>query len=143
MLLEPANGAVDMSEGSTVGSEVTYTCDPSFSLRGDESRTCQPDGSWSGEDPVCEGNHLLVTCMQNTSSRINEPFLGSHIVTMCLGLEAPEFGGISFEDEDRTVGSNATYSCQSRYTLVGEPGRTCLGTGLWSGQEPTCECKYA
>ena len=60
MLPEPANGAVDMSEGSTVGSEVIYTCDPSFSLRGDESRTCQPDGSWSGVDPACEGNHYVI-----------------------------------------------------------------------------------
>ena len=60
MLPEPANGAVDMSEGSTVGSEVTYTCDPSFKLRGEESRTCQPDGSWSGENPVCEGNHYVI-----------------------------------------------------------------------------------
>ena len=58
-LVGPDNGNV-MIGMTTLGSEVTYNCDPSFSLRGDESRTCQPDGSWSGEDPVCEGNHYVI-----------------------------------------------------------------------------------
>ena len=58
-LVAPDNGNV-MIGMTMLDSEVTYTCDPSFRLRGDESRTCQPDGSWSGVDPVCEGNHHVI-----------------------------------------------------------------------------------
>ena len=53
--MEPANGAVNLSEGSLVGADATYTCDSSFRLIGTTSRTCQQNGSWSGEAPVCEG----------------------------------------------------------------------------------------
>ena len=60
-LMEPANGAVNLSEGSLVGADATYTCDPSFRLIGTTSRTCQQNGSWSGEAPVCEGDY--TTCM--------------------------------------------------------------------------------
>ena len=55
MLLAPANGAVDLSDGSLVGAVAIYTCDPSFRLIGVESRMCQENGSWSGEAPICEG----------------------------------------------------------------------------------------
>ena len=43
-----------------------------------------------------------------------------------------------------TVGSNATYTCDQAYTLVGQPTRTCVRNGadtMWSGQAPTCQCK--
>ena len=38
-----------------------------------------------------------------------------------------------------TSGSNATYTCHSRYLLIGDQIRTCLSTGMWSGQESSCE----
>ena len=55
-LSEPANGAVDLRDGSLVGAVAIYTCDPSFRLIGVESRVCQENESWSGEAPICEGN---------------------------------------------------------------------------------------
>ena len=60
VLLAPANGAVDLSDGSLVDAVAIYTCDPSFRLIGVESRVCQENGSWSGEAPVCEGNCTIV-----------------------------------------------------------------------------------
>ena len=36
------------------GSVTRYLCDDGFTLRGTETRTCQGDGSWSGEAPMCE-----------------------------------------------------------------------------------------
>lgn len=34
---------------------VTYTCNQGFRLVGSTTRTCQADGSWSGEHPRCIG----------------------------------------------------------------------------------------
>lgn len=38
-----------------------------------------------------------------------------------------------------TVGSTATYSCYPGFVLLGKFNvRTCLNSGEWSGQAPTC-----
>ena len=38
-----------------------------------------------------------------------------------------------------TEGSNATYTCDGGYQLTGgNQTRTCMDTGMWSGEEPTC-----
>jgi CUB/sushi domain-containing protein len=46
------NGSVDMT-GVTVGSTATYTCNDNYQLMGASTRMCQPDGTWSGEEPMC------------------------------------------------------------------------------------------
>ena len=56
-LSEPANGGIDLSNGTLAGAVAIYTCDPSFRLIGVEFRLCQENGSWSGEAPICEGNY--------------------------------------------------------------------------------------
>ncbi|OPJ58966.1 hypothetical protein AV530_000688 [Patagioenas fasciata monilis] len=33
--------------------EVHFACEPGFQLLGSSTRTCQPDGSWSGQEPRC------------------------------------------------------------------------------------------
>ena len=40
-------------------------------------------------------------------------------------------------------GSTAVYTCtdQQLFTLEGDANRTCLISGVWSGAEPTCNCK--
>ena len=48
------NGSVDMI-GVTVGSTATYTCNDNYQLMGASTRMCQPDGTWSGEEPMCIG----------------------------------------------------------------------------------------
>ena len=53
----PDNGDV-MVGMTTFESVATYSCDPSFRLIGVTTRTCQLNGSWSGEIPVCEGNYI-------------------------------------------------------------------------------------
>ena len=50
-LSDPPNGDVTWP----VGSVATYTCNSGFELVGNEMRTCQSDGIWSGEEPVCTG----------------------------------------------------------------------------------------
>ena len=52
VLLDPLNGMV-MLMGTSSGSMAMYTCVMGFMLEGDMTRTCQLDGEWSGEEPVC------------------------------------------------------------------------------------------
>ena len=41
-----------------------------------------------------------------------------------------------------SVGSTATYSCNPGFILLGKFNvRTCLNSGKWSGQAPTCRRK--
>ena len=37
-----------------------------------------------------------------------------------------------------TVGSLASYTCNTGFNLVGNSARTCQSNGLWSGVEPFC-----
>ena len=52
MLDDPDNGVV-MQGNREYQTIANYTCDPGFGLDGDEMRTCQADGMWSGEQPTC------------------------------------------------------------------------------------------
>ncbi len=51
----PMNGAVDLTEGLSLGATATYSCTLGYRLiEGDEQRTCRPDAVWSGTEPTCE-----------------------------------------------------------------------------------------
>ena len=62
------NGSVDMT-GVTVGSTATYTCNDNYQLMGASTRMCQPNGTWSGEEPSCIGerNRVYTNCTHTTS----------------------------------------------------------------------------
>ena len=49
----PANGQRSGS-GSTVGSTVTYTCNPGYTLQEDGRLTCMANGQWSERAPICD-----------------------------------------------------------------------------------------
>ena len=59
VLIDPANGQVSHTAGTTFGQTVTYSCDTGYNLVGDSTRTCQADGIWSGSAPICERMLLL------------------------------------------------------------------------------------
>ena len=42
----------------------------------------------------------------------------------------------------RPVGTVATYTCDTGYTLNGNTTRTCGSDGMWSGSAPTCQGKW-
>ena len=52
-LSDPLHGMVDIPQGTTFYAMATYSCNSSHVLVGDETRTCQADGDWSGRDPTC------------------------------------------------------------------------------------------
>ena len=109
-LADPANGDVDQSDNRP-GSTATYTCVRGYELVGEDTRTCQDNGEWSGEAPRCR----LITCET---------------------LADPANGDV--DQSDNRPGSTATYTCVRGYELVGEDTRTCQDNGEWSGEAPRC-----
>lgn len=51
-LPNPPKGNVVQSD-NTVGSTATYTCFDGYELLGEDTRICQDDGDWSGDEPLC------------------------------------------------------------------------------------------
>ena len=58
-LSDPVNGSVDLPE-TVFRSSATYSCDSGFLLIGNDTRVCQEDGQWSGDDPVCQSKFEIV-----------------------------------------------------------------------------------
>lgn len=58
-LSDPSNGQVALN--STLrASDANYSCSDNYTLVGATRRVCQDDGSWSGEEPVCEGVCIMM-----------------------------------------------------------------------------------
>ena len=53
-LTNPSNGQVDHTAGTTFGENATYSCNTGYNLVGDNIRTCQVTGNWSGNAPTCQ-----------------------------------------------------------------------------------------
>ena len=65
-LADPVNGSVSL-EGTGVGDMASYSCNTGYELIGDDTRTCQADGSWSGSPPTCQ----LIGIIRNHSLIVN------------------------------------------------------------------------
>ena len=107
----PGDGRRAGSTSTTFGSEVTYSCNDGFALRGSETRECQSSGSWSGSLPSCE----RVDC--GDPGRVTN---GDRV----LGLT--------------TFRSQVVYYCNRGYLLDSGSTRTCQADGEWSGSLPSC-----
>ncbi|KAK7501166.1 hypothetical protein BaRGS_00007651, partial [Batillaria attramentaria] len=92
-------------------SKVEYTCDSDYRLDGPDVRTCEADGAWSGEEPVC----VLLAC---------EP--------------PPPIDNGRYDFKDLKVGSIVRYTCDPGHKLQGEEVRRCLSSLVLDGEEPQC-----
>ncbi|XP_064385205.1 E-selectin-like [Halichondria panicea] len=131
-LSNPTNGSVSYSNVPGQGNsydfnvEATYSCDIGYSLVDNNTRTCTGDGSsttgsFDGESPTCE----VITC-----PRLSDPSNG----TVTYNVESGNF----------EFGTQAIYSCDNGFSLVGNTTRTCTGDGSsttssFDGEAPTCE----
>ena len=59
ILINPTNGQVSHTAGTTYRQKATYSCDAGFNLVGDNIRMCQVAGVWSGNAPTCQGELLI------------------------------------------------------------------------------------
>jgi hypothetical protein len=109
---DPDHGSVSMPS-LVVSSVATYACNVGYQLQGLSQRTCQASLIWSGTAPIC-------------------------VPVDCGALAAPTNGTV--DAPITTYLSTASYACTGSATLTGNPTRSCLAAGTWSGAAPVCEC---
>lgn len=113
----PVNTLIN-SVSTTYGSTAVYQCEPGYILTGNVStRECLVNGSWSNKPPRC----LPVSCGRPDK------------------IEHGSFRGDIF-----TFKSTVIYICNPGYNIIGQPVRSCTGTGAWTSNLPTCgkiECE--
>ena len=78
---------------------------------------------------------VFIVCSGDCSTSYSYP------TVLCRSLSLTN-GMISYSDPTLGVGSVATHSCDTGYTLIGGSTRTCQSDGTWSGSEITCEGVY-
>ncbi|XP_042551824.1 sushi, von Willebrand factor type A, EGF and pentraxin domain-containing protein 1 [Dipodomys spectabilis] len=105
-----ANGVMD---GRDYGfkKEVLFRCQEGYVLHGAQKITCQSNGTWDAEIPLCKP----VTCGPPEDLPQGFP------------------NGFSFYH-----GGHIQYQCFPGYKLHGSPSRRCLSNGSWSGSPPSC-----
>nr|XP_026693462.1 uncharacterized protein LOC100176005 isoform X6 [Ciona intestinalis] len=119
----PANGAINCSDGTNIGSQCRYTCDPDFAVVGPPVTTCRNmgDGDYRFDNPapVCQ----LKTCQPT--------------------YETLENGNVDCTNAN-VIHSQCTFTCHRGFELVGEAVLTCNDDsdsdpyGQWSSDAPTC-----
>ncbi|XP_065189195.1 sushi, von Willebrand factor type A, EGF and pentraxin domain-containing protein 1-like isoform X2 [Sycon ciliatum] len=107
---KPTNGGV-FTTGTTYGATASFSCDVGYNLKGSSSINCPENGTWSAT-PSCD----RVTCAV---------------------LMNPMYGTVRAAANDYLAKAN--YSCNTGYVLSGDSVPTCLLTGEWSSQPPTCQ----
>ena len=125
---------------TTFGSVAVYSCAVGYRLAGNNTRVCQPNGTWTGVAPSCISTFMrfLFTILHG-----KEFFLLFHLVVTCHTL--PELqnkaGSLAVSYfNGKGYSSAATYRCDNFfYYLVGHPERVCNADGNWTGVEPHCE----
>ncbi|XP_064406058.1 uncharacterized protein LOC135351076 [Halichondria panicea] len=132
-LTEPENGTITYSINQPppfpLGTEAKYTCNLGLGLEGgDVLRVCLGDvvntvGQWNGAAPQCNA----ITCET---------------------LSAPENGTVSYSTDNNNIGAfsfgtEAYFSCDVGFSLVGNETRTCgdgnMTVGEFNGTTPACE----
>ena len=107
----PNNGDVDLADSTTFGDVARYSCDDDYKLQGNEQRQCQSSGQWSGSVPIC----IKYDCG-----------------------DLPSISNGNKDISGTTVGSRATFSCNSGYRLEGSQTRICQASARWSGTQASC-----
>ncbi|XP_052786123.1 sushi, von Willebrand factor type A, EGF and pentraxin domain-containing protein 1-like [Mya arenaria] len=112
ILLNPDNGSVNLTSGTTFQQDASYSCDIGFTLVGSDKRVCLEDGTWNESEPVCQ----LVDC----------------------GLPPALHNG-SYSSSSGTVYlSQLVYSCNIGFTISRNDTIVCSHTGVWNGTMPRC-----
>ncbi|CAN0067612.1 unnamed protein product [Lampetra planeri] len=90
---------------------ISHSCEEEkLQLVGSTTRTCQADGTWSGEEPWCRER-------------------------VCEKLPGIVNGKLLLDPDDPTL---VKYVCDKGLVLEGPSVRVCTNAGTWSGSEPMC-----
>ncbi|XP_026693188.2 sushi, von Willebrand factor type A, EGF and pentraxin domain-containing protein 1-like isoform X4 [Ciona intestinalis] len=111
-LPSPSHGRKKCTDGNNFESACRFICDVGHDMVGTRVRTCQVDGTWSGQPVTCR----IVTCQT---------------------LEVPQHGNKRCEDGENFE-SRCRFSCDIGYTLRGSKARVCQEDGTWTGMSASC-----
>ncbi|XP_015761127.1 PREDICTED: uncharacterized protein LOC107340287 [Acropora digitifera] len=122
-LQPPMNGAItSLSCGSSFGSQASLSCNEGYRQRGPIVRSCEEDGTWSGNTTTC----TAVKC-----ATIKPPSHGTVDPSSCKTSS-----GVVFK-------THCFLSCNAanHYQLEGPPEISCLQNGSWSADISDVICK--
>ncbi|KAH0516666.1 Inactive serine protease PAMR1 [Microtus ochrogaster] len=136
-----------------IGTVVSFFCNGSYVLSGNEKRTCQQDGEWSGKQPIC-----IKACREpKISDLVRRKVLPMQVQsreTPLHQLYSTAFSKQKLQDAStkkpvlpfgelppgyQHLHTQLQYECISTfYRRLGSSRRTCLRTGKWRGRAPSC-----
>ena len=84
-------------------------------------------------------HHIAIATLLSTLHIIQmlHSFQLHYTVVDCGSLTDPDNGQVS--TTATTYTSNADYTCDTGYSLVGVNQRNCTAAGTWTDGEPTCQ----
>nr|XP_034976915.1 inactive serine protease PAMR1 isoform X1 [Zootoca vivipara] len=157
----PLNGYKKMMDGAAlmngryakIGAVITFFCNNSYILSGNEQRTCQDNGEWSGKQPIC-----IKACREpKISDLVRQKVLPMQVQSRETPLHRLYSSTFNKQKLDiyptkkpllpfgelppgfQHLHTQLQYDCISPfYRRLGSSRRTCLKTGKWSGRAPSC-----
>ncbi len=121
-------------------STANYSCHPGYNLTGAAIRMCNSSGSWTPEEPVCNGRPLFVP---NESKVMYVCLYTSYSsVVNCGTLSNPTNGSVN-TSSGTTYQQVAVYTCHTGYNVTGSNTSTCGADGMWTPAAPTCEREWS
>ena len=135
-LNDPSNGMITCSLGDdgvpSYEDTCSFTCNTGYELTGSDIRTCQSDGSWSGNDDVCRRG-MVHSCLLLIEMKF--------VLVYCTLLTDPNNGMITCSLGDDGVPSykdTCSFTCNTGYELTVSDTRICQSNGSWSGNDDVC-----
>ncbi|NWS60703.1 PAMR1 protease, partial [Chunga burmeisteri] len=136
-----------------IGTVIAFFCNNSYVLSGNEQRTCQDDGEWSGKQPICikacrepkisdlVRQKVLPMQVQSRETPLHQLY-SSAFSKQKLEIYPTKKPALPFGDLPpgyQHLHTQLQYECISPfYRRLGSSRRTCLRTGKWSGRAPVC-----
>ncbi|NXG19247.1 PAMR1 protease, partial [Grallaria varia] len=136
-----------------IGTIIAFFCNNSYVLSGNEQRTCQDDGEWSGKQPICikacrepkisdlVRQKVLPMQVQSRETPLHQLY-SSAFSKQKLQIYPTKKPALPFGDlppGHQHLHTQLQYECVSPfYRRLGSSRRTCLKTGKWSGRAPVC-----
>ncbi|XP_009995571.1 PREDICTED: inactive serine protease PAMR1 isoform X1 [Chaetura pelagica] len=136
-----------------IGTVISFFCNNSYILSGNEQRTCQDNGEWSGNQPICVKacrepkisdlvrQKVLPMQVQSRETPLHHLY-SSAFSKQKLEIYPTKKPALPFGDLPpgyQHLHTQLQYECISPfYRRLGSSRRTCLKTGKWSGRAPVC-----
>ncbi|NWW59733.1 PAMR1 protease, partial [Ifrita kowaldi] len=136
-----------------IGTVIAFFCNNSYVLSGNEQRTCQDDGEWSGKQPICikacrepkisdlVRQKVLPRQVQSRETPLHQLY-SSAFSKQKLQIYPTKKPALPFGELPpgyQHLHTQLQYECVSPfYRRLGSSRRTCLKTGKWSGRAPVC-----